>query len=144
MLQIYSQTDPVQTDATDLLNILRKVANESIGKAKSIMDAAAAKVESTGGFVENEAEMAFNTIGDGLKGQLEAIKEMAADADIDECLAENEEKLMNMPHEFYIYFLHNVSYKVMEGVSHAIDAMKNVSVFIHHRVGLEACRLICL
>ncbi|XP_018571432.1 uncharacterized protein LOC108911082 [Anoplophora glabripennis] len=128
-LQIYSQTSlQVKNDTTDLLAILKKVTSESVDRAKLIIDAAAVKVESTAGSVERDAEIVMNTVGDGFKRQLDAIKEIAADADvnIDECLAENEEKLLNIPRKFYMYFFRNVSYKVMEGVSYAVDAMRNV------------------
>lgn len=127
--QMYHQNAQPKSDIAILLEILQKVVNESIERATPFIDACASKVESTAGGVEDDAENTAKFSRDKFREQLEVYKEMAKDAEvnINECLMEKEETLMNMPQEYYVGLLSNISDKVSEGISYAIDALKNVS-----------------
>lgn len=126
---MYHQNAQPKSDIAILLEILQKVVNESIERATPFIDACASKVESTAGGVEDDVENTAKFSRDRFREQLEVYKEMAKDAEvnINECLMEKEETLMNMPQEYYVGLLSNISDKVSEGISYAIDALKNVS-----------------
>lgn len=126
---MYCQNAQPKSDIAILLDVLKKIVDEPIQRAKPIVDAYAAKVESTAGSVESEAETATKFSGDGFRDQLDVYKEMAADAgvSIEDCLTGKEEKLMDMPHEYFVGLLRNVSHMVVEGITSAVDALENVS-----------------
>lgn len=138
-VQIYSEDVEPRNEVQDLLEKLKKVANEYLEGANATLIAAEVKVNETAAAVEGQAEAAMKSTEDKFREELDALKKKAADAgvNIDECLGANEDKLVNMPNELSNDMVHCVSDRIIEGISYAQDALNNIQLVVNEITDIE-------
>nr|CAH7767182.1 unnamed protein product [Callosobruchus chinensis] len=112
----------------DALAKLQKVVDEEVAEANKQLDAAKAQVDAFAGQVQDQAKKAMNSTEEALKKQLDALKEKAKakGVNIDECLGENEKKLVDLPNVASNDMIHCVTDRVNEGIGYIQTGLNQV------------------
>ncbi|XP_018579270.1 uncharacterized protein LOC108917248 [Anoplophora glabripennis] len=118
----------VRNDAEKLLEKLEAAVDEALVQAQQALDDARNKVDQTAAAIEASAESEMKSTEDKFREELDKLKEKAANAgvNIDDCLAGNEDKLVNLPNVFTEDMVHCVSDRIDQGISYAQDALDAV------------------
>ncbi|KAG5865526.1 hypothetical protein JTB14_035897 [Gonioctena quinquepunctata] len=117
-------------DVDKLLRKLREEVDKALVKAQKALDDAKAKINELAQKGENTARDAMRDTQQKLKEQLDALKEKAkkAGVNIDSCLGEDENKLINLPNDFSDDMVHCVSDTINQGIGYAQDALNKVGI----------------
>ncbi|XP_074026408.1 uncharacterized protein [Leptinotarsa decemlineata] len=123
---------PVGNDVDKLLQKLRKIVDAALVKAQEILDKAKAKLNGIAQKTENAASQALQGFENKLKNELDALKQKAKNAgvNIDDCLGENERKLINLPNDFAVDMVQCVQNTLNEGINYAQDALNKIKKIV--------------
>ncbi|KAG5868216.1 hypothetical protein JTB14_031173 [Gonioctena quinquepunctata] len=119
-------------DVDKLLRKLREEVDEALVKAQKVLDDAKAKINELAQKGENTARDAMRDTEQKLKEQLDVLKEKAkkAGVNIDSCLGEDENKLINLPNDFSDDMVHCVSDTINQGIGYAQDALNKIKKIV--------------
>ncbi|KAJ8937476.1 hypothetical protein NQ314_011865, partial [Rhamnusium bicolor] len=114
--------------ADDLLKKLRAVVDKALVDAQKALDDAKNKVNEVADKVQNAAKEKMQGLQNEFRAELDKLKDKAkkAGVNIDDCLKENEDRLVNLPNQLSNDMVHCVSDKINEGISYAQDALNQV------------------
>lgn len=114
----------------DLLEKLQNVVDGSVEKANDCLTAAESVINKTAGKIENQAVAALDQLQDTFEKGLDELKNKAAKAgvNIDDCLGENEKRLVNLPAATVYDMIECVQGLVIQPIRYISDALDTVNM----------------